>query len=213
MPSLLSPFLSVWILACTQFLYAQPANVVYTQWKEVQNENDIYLYERWITVGNNIQVRQQKGELQVSATKEKVVRVLTDIENNKVWMHRIKESYFIQQNAPNDFYTYTIFSLPWPLRNRDLISHYQLYSPNPHLTTIKIESSDELLPEQKGIERLKKYFASWEIIETDKKSCRLTFIAQTNIPSEYPHFIQDPVVRNEFMNNLKNLKQLLSTSP
>ncbi len=41
-------------------------------------------------------------------------------------MSGVSENYLLTQETPNQWYTYTLYDIPWPVNKRDLVSAYDL---------------------------------------------------------------------------------------
>ena len=127
-------------------------------------------------------------------------------------MSGIKENYCLKQISISEWYTYTLFDIPWPFEQRDLISNYRVNSSEEgKKTTILISSREHYLPEKQSIKRLTNYTGTWTITRITDEKVFVSFSAMSNMPPMFPRFIQDPVLIQMFHNNLVKLKKLLDT--
>ncbi len=181
------------------------------QWEEVRNNNGVITYVRWIQKSDGTKTRERKGDFQADCSLNKILEVLTDPEATKEWMSGVTECYLLSKSNPTQWYTYTLYDIPWPFNNRDLVSAFSMVN-NPANKTaiIKIESRANHIPSKKGIERLKEYNAIWTITETAPQKVHIVFSARSDTPPMFPRYIQDPVIEKIFHNNLVRLKDLLS---
>lgn len=123
---------------------------------------------------------------------------------------QISENYLLSKSNPFEWYTYTLYNIPWPFNNRDLISAFALKTNVGKKTvTINIDSRAGHVPSKPGIERLKDYNATWTITETAPQKVHLEFTAMSNTPLMFPKYIQDPVIEKMFHNNLIRLFSML----
>ena len=137
------------------------------QWEEVRNNNGVITYVRWLHNNDGTKTRERMGDMQVNCSLKKTVEVLTDPAETKNWMSGISENYLLSKSNPSEWYTYTLYSIPWPFNNRDLVSAFVLKTnPGNKTVIINIDSRADHVPSKPGIERLKEYNATWTITET-----------------------------------------------
>ena len=183
----------------------------YGDWEEVRNANGVKTYVRWLQYSNGKKIRERKGEIQVNCSLAKTVGILTDASATMKWMSGVSENYLLSKSNTSEWYTYTLYNIPWPFSNRDLVSVYELQNnPGNKSTLININSKADYVPQKPGIERLMNYKATWNIMETTPQQVHIIFSAISDTPPLFPRYIQDPVIEKIFHNNLVRLKELLS---
>jgi hypothetical protein len=186
-------------------------NMSSDQWEEVRNNNGVVTYVRWLHYNDGTKTRERKGDMQVDCSLKKTVEVLTDPAETKKWMSGVSENYLLSKSNPSEWYTYTLYSIPWPFNNRDLVSAFALTNnPENKSVIINISSKADHIPSKPGIERLKEYHATWTITETAPQKVHILFSAMSNTPPMFPRYIQDPIIEKMFHNNLVRLRELLS---
>jgi hypothetical protein len=181
------------------------------QWEEVKNNNGVITYVRWLHKSDGTKTRERKGDLQADCSLKKTVEVLTDPAETKKWMSGVSENYLLSKSNPSEWYTYTLYSIPWPFNNRDLVSAFAVKSnPGNKTVIINIASQANHVPPKPGIERLENYNATWTITETAPQKVQIEFSAMSDTPPMFPRYIQDPIIEKMFHNNLVRLRALLS---
>lgn len=181
-------------------------------WKKIETRSDITLYERWVSAGTLVVVKERKGEMVIHSGIDKVIRTLSDPSSTRLWMENVRESYLIRKTADNEWYSYTCFSLPWPFDNRDLVCLSRLYRTNSREALIEMSSRDFIMPVKEKVTRLTNYKAAWKITDNGNGTVSISFTAVTYKAADYPRFIQDRVVRHAFMQSMENLKGLLAAN-
>jgi hypothetical protein len=179
-------------------------------WKIVESKSGINIYERWVKVNSNLTVKERKGEMIIEGTMNSVINILCDPTKTKLWMENVSDSYLIDKRSDKEWSSYTYFSLPWPLENRDMVSVSSLKYNTPGTAIIEIESKESTLPLNKNVTRLMNYKASWEIADIGNGHIFISLSAISSTAPEYPRFILDPIVRGAFMRNLYKLKLIIS---
>lgn len=178
-------------------------------WEKIETRDDITLYERWFKGENNVDVKERKGEMVVRASMSQVLETLCNPAQMPLWMENVQESYFIRRLSDQEWYSYTRFSLPWPLQNRDLICYSRLNRPNSRTATIDMSSREWTIPPKQDVKRLTHYKAIWKIADIGNGTLCISFAAQTSKPPEFPRFLQEPLVRGAFLRSLVKLKLIL----
>jgi hypothetical protein len=128
-------------------------------------------------------------------------------------MSGIEESRTLERPAKNEWYTYTVFSIPWPFNKRDLVSLNRIMEdPFKGISSIDVMCRDKYVPVKPDIVRLTDYRAQWKISKLTDSKIHITFTAESSTPPAFPRYIQDPVIEKIFHNNLVRLKKLLEST-
>jgi hypothetical protein len=201
-------FISLFIFSEEMMNYPINKEVAgYGKWEMVKSSHDVQTYVRWVKTSEGTITRERKGEMIIECTVDDVTDILTDSKSSAKWMRNVKESFELKRLNRFEWYNYTLFNIPWPFENRDLVSFLTMKtSPDRDRVDIHIISEDEYIPHKSRIERLTNYIANWSIIRVSNCRIKITFSAITNAPPMFPRWIQDPVVENLFHNNLIHLK-------
>lgn len=180
-----------------------------TSWEKVDAREEIHLYERWVQVSPELQVKERKGELFVRVGKEEVLRLLSDPARAADWMQGVSSGRLIRKDCADQWYSHTAFSFPWPLENRDLVCRTKKTLGPEGQIILLMESRPDAWPEQENMRRFRQYQATWFIQGYPDGSTFISYSAYTAEAPEYPRFILDPLVRNAFLKNLAALRNML----
>ena len=184
--------------------------ISYGQWETTKNSEGVQTYVRWIEITEGIRTRERKGEMVIDCTVEDAISIITNARSTEHWMKNVKESFDIKRVNSHEWYTYTLFNIPWPFENRDLVSSNRIKTNiEKDSTIINIISREDYIPSESGIKRLTDYTANWGIVRITEEKVRVTFTAITNTPPMFPRWLQDPVLEHIFHNNLINLKTFI----
>jgi hypothetical protein len=179
-------------------------------WKLVKNAEGVQTYFRWTTDDAGKTFRERKGEMRVKCSMEEAIQLIADAKSTSKWMSGIEENYELKKVNQHEWYTYTLFSIPWPFSKRDLVSYYKI-SRNPalHNVTIDILCRDNYIPLKSKITRLTSYQAIWRIAQQSQGIIQISFTAGSSAPPAFPRYIQDPVIEKMFHNNLIRFKEIV----
>lgn len=179
-------------------------------WTLCYESDKIYIYERWIKKQNGLPLRERKGVMVVNSNVANAVYSITNVEVQKKWMKNVQTSKMIAKKSDTCWFSYTMFELPWPLDNRDVISENHLkVSKLRDYAEININSTKNLIRETEGISRITNYKASWVIKKVNETKIIITFTATSDSQQIAPASILDPIMRRTFQKNLLNLRNLL----
>lgn len=204
------------ILLCVSFLSNYDHTHFYNsnpkeEWEKISDSNDeIAVFERWVEIKEGRSVRERKGEFSVRCTAEQALNVIENVEKTPDWMTGVKEAFRLEQPAEQGFYVYTLYKVPWPFSDRDLISHYKKTTDDQNgQIIINISSNSSLIPKKKNVHRMEEYTAQWNIQRISANEVKIVFTAISHEAPPFPRWMMDPVLKKIFTNNLSNLKQLI----
>jgi hypothetical protein len=179
-------------------------------WKEARSSDGVQSFYRWIISENGLTFRERKGEMEIQCSLPEAVNILSDAQHTDKWMAGVNESKNLSRPGNNEWYTYTLFSVPWPFSKRDLVSLNRLsVDPVQSVAFIDVICKENHVPLKPDVTRLTDYRAQWKIIRLEENKIHLSFIAASSTPPAFPRYIQDPVIERMFHNNLVRLKELL----
>ncbi len=182
-----------------------------SSWELLEHSDGVKIYFRWIDISDKIRVRERKAEIMVHNSLEKSLEAITEAKEVSVWMSGIKKIMILHRENPFKWYTYSLYGLPWPFNDREMITLNVLsYSAKKDRILMNMQSSDESYPPAKGVERLTHYKASWELICIKPDLVKMTFIARSEDPPAFPRCIQDPVIKRVFHKNMVSLIKMLN---
>lgn len=179
-------------------------------WIMVKNDQGVQTYFRWITKDDGTQYRERKGEVIASCTVQEGLHMISNSESIKKWMANVEEHYNLEYVSADKWISYTLFTIPWPFNNRDLVSLYQQNTdPVRKTATLIISCKDTHIPLKKGITRLTDYRAVWSLVQQGEQSTRIIMTMSSSTPPLFPRYIQDPIIEKVFHGNMVRLKKAL----
>ena len=202
------------ILSAGEITYADAG------WKKVHCREDIVVSERWVTYPNGTKTRERKGEFTVKADPYILLSLLIDPKEASQWMKAVSEHKIIGARNKNEWFTYTVYAIPWPFKSQDLVSHYQLAKlPDKGVFRLRISSVDENHVKEvndgffmeTNLKRLNQYHAEWIIDNKEASICHVRFTASSGTPPPFPRWMMDPVLIRLFSDNLARFRDHAQT--
>jgi hypothetical protein len=87
-----------------------------------------------------------------------------DVNTAADWLYHTKSSALIKQVSANELYYYSEINLPWPVHNRDFISHLIVTrDPETKVVTISGPTVTGMVPQKQGVIRITDATGKWVI--------------------------------------------------
>ena len=208
-------FKKLFFAVCIPLLFflknAEGGNGNNSEWKQIYSSDNITHYERWISLDNGRSTRERKIELVVASDFENAFHFLNDPRTTKRWMKGIKEVEMVSTVGAEKQYAHTIFRLPWPFDDKDMVASYESVRPSSGHYIIQIISAQNMLKPVPKINRIKEYRAVWELTRLNDNTLKIVFTVYSSTRPLVARFIQDPIMNRIFVQNFDHLKQLLSS--
>ncbi len=180
-------------------------------WESAGDASGVRTWVRWIHFTDGSKTRERRGEFVAGCDLKGALNVLSDPSAMKRWASGVSENYRISSSAASEWVVYTLYDLPWPFHQRDLVSAYTLsFSNGNSVAVIRIHSKPQMTPLRTGIERLTDYRANWTLRDDGHGTVTICFTAMSDTPPLFPRPIQDPVIESVFHRNLVALRRLMS---
>jgi len=192
-------------------LTAEGGKIVSSEWKKVHVRDDIVVSERWVTCSDGSKTRERKGEFSVQADADILLSLLKNPNKASKWMKAVSEHKIIGTRSQDEWFSYTVYDIPWPFKSQDMVSLYQIKNfPESGVYRLKISSVDEDLMEEiddgfsreTDLKRLSQYKAEWIIEHKGTKVCDVRFTASSSTRPPFPRWMMDPVLIRLFEDNL-----------
>jgi len=180
-----------------------------SEWIHVKYHKGVNLYERLVSA-NALQVWERKGELVVTCDFDAVSKFFSSPENMKLWMKGVKRVNCLKTESRNKWTIHTIYRLPWPFENKDMISTYEFREFGTEKYLIQINSIDTLMEEKPQMDRIKNFRAICLITKINDLTTKIVFAVVCATPPMFPRWIQDPIIKGIFLKNMLRMKEQLS---
>lgn len=164
------------------------ADLAEEEWKLRKDKDSIQVYSRKIEGSAYAAVKTTTVLENVSLAS--LVALIEDAEACPVWADKCAESYVQQRISETEAYVYTHNSMPFPIKDRDVLAHVQ-WSQNPASLEVMMESVavSGMLDEVRGRLRLTEATASWKFLPLDSNAVQITNEAHINPGSNLPGWV------------------------
>ena len=189
------------------------ANISTESWNLVKSADKISIYERWIKTDENRTVRQLWASMTVKASNNRIIEIIKDDKKALQWQSGLKEFYRIKKIDDDNWYAYTLYGIPWPLNDQDIVTKYQVrHSRTDSKVKILMTGMPDYIPVNKGISRISHYCGIWELTPLQNGFCRIDYYVYSKQKSSFPKWLVDPIVRTNLWNTFDNLRKIINTN-
>ncbi len=160
---------AMWLWAICMPAFADAPAVDAGGWTELEKANGIAVYTRPYDGSTYPEVRASSD---VCATLPQLVAFVEDVAAFEQWIPDTAEARLLEQPAPRMQIYYIRTSMPWPIKDRDMI--YRLSeTADSSLTTnvsVGIEGLPDYLPTDERAVRMKNVSGRWSFVQTGART-------------------------------------------
>lgn len=192
-------------LVCRTSMYGQ------ADWKLATEAQGIQVFTRSAT-GSNI--KYLKLECFLDATIDQVVALLLDIPATAKWIPQTKTCSLLRKVSATDLFYYTEIQFPWPLYNRDFVTHLQLYQhPGTKVVTVDVPViSGELSPKE-GIVRISNAKGQWVLSPQSNRRIKLAYSLFVDPGGFLPAILVNYFATQASVEIIKKMRELIQLPP
>lgn len=140
---------------CVTHAFAQ------AEWKRVAGHDGIKVYAKAVP---DSKIKAMKAECALDASVDEVVALLLDVKAAERWVCHTKSCNLIKRISDTELYYHTEVSLPWPLDNRDFVTHLKVIKhEKTDAVTVEAPAVPGILPVRDGIVRIGTSLNRWLI--------------------------------------------------
>lgn len=129
-------------------------------WTLVKDKNNIQVFTR--PQAKNPSLKSAKGTVTINTTQEKILEFMQDYDNYPNWMHQCGEGKLLKQLSQTEKYVYTTIDAPWPVSDRDLITHVLVTKDENETITLKMTGVADYIPEKSSHVRIPSFSGMWQ---------------------------------------------------
>ena len=198
------------VLAVLCGLPAFVAAEVDSGWEKVLAQDGIEVFLRDVP---GSQFREYRGVVTVQTSLSSLVGLLEDKQAAPQWIHYCRESKEVGRQSDEAYYTYSVSSLPWPIRDRDMVMlNYFAQDASTKVVTIRFEAAPDYLPGVKGLVRIRQLEGHWQLVPVENHRIRVIYQLHSEPGGGIPGWLANRGVVRQPFNTLKNLTEYVKRS-
>jgi len=187
---------------------ATASNVASTEWSATNNKNGINAF---IGKSVNSGVIPTKVEMTVSASPEKVLRVIVDVNNYSEWVPYCKKSFTIQKVSDTVSYAYQRISAPL-VADRDLAMRMTIRSIGNKSYEVLMTAVPGFVKKETSTIRIEHFVARYHVYALTNNTTRIEQVCEVNIGGSIPTFLLKWANHNQPHETFENLREQILNS-
>jgi len=184
-------------------------------WSLVKKDDDISIYERWITFPKSnppVQAREVKGEFIFKSTIPEAIALIQDERKIKLWQKHVSEFKVFPQADTTRWIEYSYHDIPWPVSDQDHLLEYKIQegsTPDKVFILFETMHDAKIAPLREDVTRMT-LSGSWLLEDVGGGKVKATYRI-LSMPSHIPRLFTDPVIRSNLMSTIKGYIDVLET--
>jgi hypothetical protein len=175
--------------------------------KDQRDGISVYTRHSELSKFNDIEV-----EMDLPGTAAQLFSILLDVEKYPQWAYCTKSSTLVKKIGNNELIYYSEISAPWPLSNRDFYADVKLScDSSKHSWCMVSTGLKGFLPEKKGLVRIPRSKAVWNISQKSDNVVHLQYILQIDPGGCLPAWIVNMFATKGPMETFGTLRKKMET--
>jgi hypothetical protein len=130
-------------------------------WKVAKEKNGVKIETRFI---DGWSIKEYRATVYIKTTLDKAVEAYRDPVKRKSFMARSIEVSNLKENSKTDIITYNLGNAPWPVADRDNITH-SIFIKKGNQVKVTMKSLPNFIPEKDGIVRVPRTKGHWLFVD------------------------------------------------
>jgi hypothetical protein len=178
------------------------------------NEWKLSRYEKGVKIhlrdGKNGGGKEVLGITTIQASLSALVFIVKDSENHYQWIYANKNAKLLKAINNFEWIYYNESKAPWPVSNRDLITHAKMKQDSISLAvTIDSQGLPNYLPAKEGIVRIKKLHSVWVFTPREHGLVDVQFELEIDLGGNIPTWLVNTSIDKGPMHTLQNMALVL----
>ena len=192
-------------MAC--FTAWSPAVFAQYNWKLSRETDGIRVFESDLT---NSSFKRIKVECVLDGSYDKLAQVLSDVDHHKDWIYNNEKARLLKKVKADDFYYYSETHMPWPISNRDAVTHMKIIRDTLDRFLDVVETGEPgYIPENSGIVRIPRLYINWHVTMPYKNKLSIVYILEVEPGGSLPAWIVNMFVDKGPFESFKKLQGVL----
>jgi hypothetical protein len=181
-------------------------------WNFVKEKNGVKVYTR---NAENSSFKCFKGETVFHSTMAQLSYYIGNVKNLGWWEKNVKELNVIQSEPGKHVIYYLVYHVPWPFNDRDLCVEVNIrYDTLKGEKTVYAKPLAGVVPERKGIVRIKNYWQKWTLqVMTNDQTVLGRLEGFVDPAGDIPSWLYNMVITETPLNVMGLVKSKVETPP
>ncbi len=175
-------------------------------WQLAKEKDAIKVFTRPSALGS---LKDSKGVMQIKASVDDVIQLLSKFDNYTKWMYKCSESKLLKRVSETEYYVYTVTDAPWPVSDRDLISKVNAEKKADGTVSLKLTGVKDYIPEKSGKVRVPRFNGLWQASPKSNGMVEVTYQLESDPGGSLPDWVANATATDIPYFTLFEMKKLL----
>lgn len=176
-------------------------------WDLKKDKDGIQVYLREIA---GSPFKQVKVKFDCISTLEKYEHIILDVNNHREWVYNSNVLKLLKSINEHELLYYTEFEVPWPVQNRDVVTHLRLVKDSiPQTLFVKSYAVTGYIPENEGMVRIISANSFWTVKRKNEKKISVEYIITVDPAGNLPPWLVNLTATKGPFNSFSTLKEIL----
>lgn len=192
-------------LLASAFLFLIHSSATAQSWKLAKNKNGVKIETRFL---EGWSIKEYRATVYITTTLEEAVESYRDPVKRKSFMGRSLVVSNLKENSKNDIITYNEGKAPWPVSNRDNITH-SLFIYSPRQVRVTMNSIPDYIPEKEGIVRVPRAQGYWLFTDQGNGTVKVVQQSVADLGGSVPDWVVNSTIVEGPYEVLLGMKKVL----
>lgn len=178
-------------------------------WQEQTTVDNNHSVKVWTQKVEHTNFKAFRGEVQIAAPMQTVFDFISATERSPEWYFNTKSAKLLKRLNEKEFLVYSVTSAPWPVNDRDSVTHIKVDDQTPGQIRIELNAAPNEIPEKNGMVRIPKLEGYWLLQAIDNNHTKVTFEVAAEPGGLIPSCLANSMAYEMPYESLLNLKRLL----
>lgn len=182
--------------------------IAQAEWKRVAAREGISVYAKEV---RDTKIKAMKAECVLNAGVDEVIALLMDVEAAGQWVCHTKSCKLIKRVSDTELFYHTEVSLPWPLDNRDFVTHLKVVKrEKSDVVTVEAPAVPGIMPSREGIVRISTSVNRWLIRPLPNGKVWVEYTLQVDPGGHIPAHVVNMFACRAPIETFRNMRKVLA---
>ena len=142
-----------------------------------------------------------------NATLSQMVEALMDVDRTPEWLFHTAGCFIVKQITPADLYYYSVVEIPWPVSNRDFVSHLKVsQDPASRVVTIDANCVEGMVAAKANMVRVTYSTGKWILAPVGGNQVKLTYTIHADPGGSIPAWLSNLFITQGPLQSIEKLR-------
>lgn len=181
--------------------------VAQAEWRRVAMRDGIKVYAKTVP---DSKIKAMKAECTLDAGLDEVIALLLDVKAAEQWVCHTKSCRLIRRVSDTELLYHTEVSLPWPLDNRDFVTHLRVIKhERSGVVTVEAPAVPGIVPLREGVVRINASINRWLLRQLPDGKVWVEYLLQVDPGGHIPAHVVNMFACRAPIETFQNMRNVL----